>query len=487
MSQSWLVLKFGGTSVAGEPQWSGIAKLARSRMDSGYRVVLVCSAVAGVTNALQRLADSASVADKTHIESIIAPNRALARSLNVSADDLLEHSAIEIGGLSAVISSTDSAADRYSAIADLLSIGEWLCTRIGERYLATLLAVKWADVRQALKALAEPDGSVKRSRLLARCESGPDKDLQNTWRQEVPVIITQGFVASHPEGGSALLGRGGSDTSAALLASRLKAEHVEIWTDIPGLFSADPRVLSEAKLLRRVNYQEALEMAASGARVVHPRCIRVAADSEIPILVRDLSQPDFEGTCIDSDDQHGTQVLEGIRGVCHQTGMAVLLLQTLDTREHVGFLAWVFEQFKQSGVSIDLVATSETTTTVAINRNRNQLDTQSLENLTDELRARCAVTVFPNCSGINLVGRGARVALADIDSTGTFFKNHPLLMVSQSANDLCISLLLHTADAETMLPLLHNALIGKGLDDQQKQSVFGPDWQEIRGLYDHSG
>ena len=133
-------------------------------------------------------------------------------------------------------------------------------------------------------------------------------------------------------------------------------DEIEIWTDVPGLFSADPQVIPEARLLQVLNYDEALEMAASGAKVVHSRCIRAAADADIPIRVRDLAHTDFPGATIRRDDASTSKGTEGIRSVCRQPHMAVLLLQNLDTREHVGFLAWVFAQISGAGISVDLVS-----------------------------------------------------------------------------------------------------------------------------------
>jgi len=272
-------------------------------------------------------------------------------------------------------------------------------------------------------------------------------------------------VAAHPQGGSVLLGRGGSDTSAVLLASHLEARHVEIWTDVPGLFSADPRVIPSARLLRTLDYDEALEMAASGAKVVHSRSIRAAAKAGIPVQIGDLSHIEGAGTTIQAPAPAATGSKEGIRGVCCQPQMAVLLLQNLDMREQVGFLAWVFAQISEAGISVDLVATSETTTTVALNTVSNHLDETILADLAARLQQRCAVTVFPQCSAINLVGRGARVALSSIDPGSEFFADHPLLMLSQSANDLCVSLLVRTQDAGKLLESLHRTLVEKGKDD----------------------
>jgi len=480
VTDTWRILKFGGTSVSGKRQWETIASLAQQRLDDGYRVVLVCSAVSGVTNALQALADSADSYDAGDVTAILERHQQLVNDLQIDAQELLRKAAEDITRILDQIANAQNQDERYSAVASLLPVGEWLSTRIGALYLSRRIAVEWVDARDALLALPEPGRSGTRSRLSARCNNDFDLTLAKTWSEKPRVLITQGFVAAHPEGGTALLGRGGSDTSAALLAGRLGADMIEIWTDVPGLFSADPRVIPEARLLQALNYDEALEMAASGAKVVHSRCIRAAADANIPLLIRDLGQTGFPGTRIQNDETVTARGTDGIRAVCCQPQMAVLLLQNLDTREHVGFLAWVFKQISEAGISVDLVATSETTTTVALNRISNQLDDAILELLADTLRQRCAVTVYPQCSGINLVGRGARTALSDIDPDFGFFKDHPLLMLSQSANDLCISLLLSSADAEELLIILHNVVIGKDLDEEQKARIFGPCWQDIR-------
>ncbi|GMR15354.1 MAG: hypothetical protein BMS9Abin30_0982 [Gammaproteobacteria bacterium] len=461
MTDQWLVLKFGGTSVAGRRQWETIASLARQRLDQGYRVLLVCSAIKGVTDALLDLGERVDTPTDSEVEKILSRHRQLATALGVEAEDLLQEAAKKITvALKQVVTATDEGG-RYAGIASLLPVGEWLSTRIGERYLAQNLPIDWVDAREALQTLAEDESHSRRAWLSARCTSSPDPVLQKRWLEKPPLLITQGFVAAHPQGGTALLGRGGSDTSAVLLASRLEAMHVEIWTDVPGLFSADPKLIPAARLLRTLDYEEALEMAASGAKVVHSRCIRAAAAADLPVRIGDLGNIELAGTTIQHHDDKSAYGTGGIRGVCCQPQMAVLLLQNLDMREQVGFLAWVFAQISQAGISIDLVATSETTTTVALNMVSNHLDEVILADLASRLRRRCAVTVYPQCSTINLVGRGARVALSSIDPGSEFFAQHPLLMLSQSANDLCISLLVQAKDADELLKTLHATLIEK--------------------------
>src|SRR3546814_7676237 len=113
------------------------------------------------------------------------------------------------------------------------------------------------------------------------------------------MLLTQGFIARHADGGTAILGRGGSDTSAAYFGALLGAQRVEIWTDVPGLFSANPRVVPDARLLTRLDYAEAQEIATTGAKVLHPRSIKPCRDAGVPLAILDTEHPERPGTSID--------------------------------------------------------------------------------------------------------------------------------------------------------------------------------------------
>src|SRR5690606_20478534 len=136
--------------------------------------------------------------------------------------------------------------------------------------------------------------------LSASCRHQADA----AWRarfaaQRARLLLTQGFIARHGDGGSAILGRGGSDTSAAYFGALLQAQRVEIWTDVPGLFSANPRIVPEARLLARLDYAEAQEIATTGAKVLHPRAIAPCRDARVPMAILDTARPDLPGTRID--------------------------------------------------------------------------------------------------------------------------------------------------------------------------------------------
>jgi diaminopimelate decarboxylase/aspartate kinase len=473
MSTQWVVLKYGGTSVAGRSQWEAIAVRLRSHLSQGNRVLLVCSAVTGVTNALADLANDPG--SELKLAAVLARHRKLAAGLGVPDADWIGPAESALRKVACAL----VAGTGFEAQAELLAMGEWLSTRIGACFLQRELPVSWLDAREILQVRDEPELSPARQWLSASCEPGLDQGLLQRLEPLSPVVITQGYVASTRDGRTALLGRGGSDTSAALLAGRLGCSQVEIWTDVPGLFSADPRLVPQARLLAELGYDEALEMAASGAKVVHPRCISAAAATCTPILILDTARPHLAGTRIAHTEPGTTgERSPGVKAITCQKDMVILLLQNIDTRREVGFLARVFDIFRRNGVSIDLVATSETTTTVAINGPANHLDAGAMDVLIRELQAQCTVQVHTGCVCINLVGSSVRTALVKLASVMNFFEDHALLMLSQSANDLCLSLLINAQDHETLLRLAHHALIPADLEPGD--SVFGPRWQDIQ-------
>lgn len=472
MAEKWIVLKFGGTSVAGRRQWEIIADLARTRHEQGNRILLVCSAVAGVTNRLTALANQPG--SESRLDELLEIHRDLSDDLGLDPEHWLPAAEQQIRLC------LDGIIERPSpsSTASLLALGEWLSTRIGFGFMRKHLDISWVDARDALEILPEPDLSPARYWLSASCEPGQDSKLTDRWRKLAPILITQGFIVRTPEGATALLGRGGSDTSAALLAGRLSAERLEIWTDVPGLFSADPRLIPQARLLHGMDYAEALEVAASGAKVVQSRCIRAASATRTPIVIRDINRPDVAGTRIGVSKKN----LSGVKTITCQENMAVILLQNLDTRRQVGFLAGVFEIFRRRGISVDLVATSETTTTVAVNCRANHLDSNELDRLVEELAERCMVRLFDDCVCVNLVGRGARTALARLQSTMEIFEQQPLLMLSQSANDLCLSILVQAGDHGPLLQRAHEALIPHG--DNGSDGVFGLSWEQMQSAHE---
>src|ERR1017187_7684537 len=326
---SWVVLKFGGTSVSNLANWRNIAAVVRSRLAAGTRVLVVHSAVSGITDRLETLLVAALAG--THeatLTDIEQRHSALAGELGIGASAALEHYFSELRHMAAGIALMGEVSDRTRA--RVLSSGELMATELGARYLAASgLEAQWWDARRGLNAEQRVGASVRANFLSASCDYSPDSALRAQLDALSGVIVTQGFIASDAAGDTVLLGRGGSDTSAAYLAAKLVAERLEIWTDVPGLFSANPRATPHARLLRSLHYDEAQEIASSGAKVLHPRCILPAKSQRIPIaidqrlieaLIGDLSQlcrVQVLGPCASV-----SLVGRNIRGILHQLGAA---------------------------------------------------------------------------------------------------------------------------------------------------------------------
>jgi diaminopimelate decarboxylase/aspartate kinase len=289
------------------------------------------------------------------------------------------------------------------------------------------------------------------------------------------MLISQGFIARHDDGGTAILGRGGSDTSAAYFGALLKAKRVEIWTDVPGMFSANPREVPDARLLARLDYAEAQEIATTGAKVLHPRSIAPCRDAGVPMAILDTERPDLPGTRIDGS----AVTVPGVKAISRRNGIVLVSMESMGMWQQVGFLADVFERFKRHGLSIDLIGSSETNVTVSLDPSENLVNSDVLAELSADLAEVCRVKVIAPCAAITLVGRGMRSLLHKLSDVWATFGRERVHLISQSSNDLNLTFVIDEADADGLLNELHGELIRGGAMPVQDASVFGPSWTEI--------
>ena len=369
----WVVLKFGGTSVSGRDRWQTIADEAQSRVQQTLRPVVVCSAISGVSDLLSSLPEHALAG--THapvIAELRSCHRRLAEALDVPMPSDAQEILDQLSDLAEGIRLVEEVGPR--ARARILSAGELLSTHIGVAFLrARGLDVCWLDARTVLTATREDQRPVERRYLDATVEAGHSVEMQNRLEAlDCDIIVTQGFIARRPEdGATCVLGRGGSDTSAALLAAGLGARRCEIWTDVPGLFTANPRQVPSARLIRTLDFAEAQEIASTGARVLHPRCVPPLRAAGIPLEVRCTPSPEMPSTRIEAiTDDTGPS----IKAISSRKGVVLVTMETVGMWQQVGFLAEAFACFKAEGLSIDLVATSETSVTVSLDPAAAPLD-----------------------------------------------------------------------------------------------------------------
>ncbi|MEP6908485.1 MAG: bifunctional aspartate kinase/diaminopimelate decarboxylase, partial [Pseudoxanthomonas sp.] len=334
----------------------------------------------------------------------------------------------------------------------------------------------WMDAREWLQASALPDQSEWSRRLSVTCSTSPSENWSQAFREQpARLLLTQGFIARHADGGTAVLGRGGSDTSAAYFGALLNARRVEIWTDVPGMFSANPREVPDARLLTRLDYYEAQEIATTGAKVLHARSIKPCRDAGVPMAILDTERPELPGTSIDGN----ALTVPGVKAISRRNGIVLVSMEGIGMWQQVGFLADVFTRFKKHGLSVDLIGSAETNVTVSLDPSENLVNTDVLAALSADLSEICRVKVIVPCAAITLVGRGMRSLLHKLSDVWATFGRERVHMISQSSNDLNLTFVIDEIDADGLLPVLHAALIDSGAMPVEETSVFGPRWREI--------
>jgi bifunctional diaminopimelate decarboxylase / aspartate kinase len=475
----WVVLKFGGTSVSSVTNWKNVAAVLRDRLAEGLRPVVVHSALSGITDRLEQLLTLALDGDwQSVMEQIEQRHRDLARDLGVVPSPELEDQFKRLRQIASGIALVGEVSERVRA--RVMAQGELLATRLGAAFLAAeKFDVRWIDARTVLKSEQRKNATARASYLSATCSFEPDLDLQAKWTDAGAVWITQGFIASDENGDTVLLGRGGSDTSGSYFAAKLGARRLEIWTDVPGMFSANPRSVPTARLLRALEYDEAQEIASSGAKVLHPRCIMPVKQYGIPLYVYATQTPNLKGTVITA---HGGDGAAQVKAVTIKKNITLISMETVGMWHSVGFLADAFQVFKDHGMSIDLVSTSETSVTVSLDPAANTLDKTALDALMSDLAKLCRVQAIGPCAAVSLVGRNIRAILHRLGEALELFEEQKIYLVTQAANDLNITFVIDEEQGDRLVARLHEIAIRKMTADR----VLGPTWEELYGKKEKS-
>lgn len=471
-------MKFGGTSVATLPRWQNIRELVASRRAEGARVLIVVSALSGITDALRQLcAEPASEARRAQARDITQRHHELLEHMQLAAPDTLD---ARLSGLAELADRGAATLGELAWTARVQGHGELMSSALGAAFLThSGLPTQWLDARECLTSLVLPNQNARTRYLSATVHARHDPALAHRLASQSDVFITQGFIARDEAGATVLLGRGGSDTSAAYFGALLKALRVEIWTDVAGMFSANPRQVPGARLLQKLDYEEAQEIATTGARVLHPRCLSPLREPRVPLLIKDTNRPELEGTVI------GPEVREhapSVKAISARKGITLISMESVGMWQQVGFLADVFAQFKQHGLSVDLIGSAETNVTVSLDPTENLLDSDALAALATDLAKVCRVKVIAPCAAITMVGRGMRSMLHTLSNVLAEFGQLRVHMISQSSNNLNLTFVVDETVVDSLLPHLHDLLIVAGALRTDDSALFGPSWQALYGV-----
>ncbi|MBV7314152.1 lysine-sensitive aspartokinase 3 [Shewanella sp. NIFS-20-20] len=448
LSDSLVVAKFGGTSVANSEALALSAAIIGA--DTRRRLVVV-SAAGGVTNLLVELTSVISAELRYQLLKDIATIQyrmldALGRPADVAAiiDGLLSRMAVLSERL---------AEDRSKALKDeLLACGE-LCS--SQLFAATLRqqginAISF-DVRTVMRTdsyfgRAEPQ--LEMIAHLAQLHLAPLLKDQ--------VVVTQGFIGRDSEQMTTTLGRGGSDYSAALLAEALGAIAVEIWTDVAGIYSTDPRLAANAKPLAEISFNEAAEMATFGAKVLHPATILPAVRRGIEVFVGSSREPERGGTWI-RNRINNPPLYRAIAVRRDQTLVTLHSLQMLHAR---GFLAETFATLARHKISVDLITTSEVNVALTLDKTGSDSSGEGLlsDQLLTELAEHCRVQVEQNLVLVAIIGNRIASTPGVCRQVFEVLEQVNVRMICQGASPHNLCVLVNEQEVASLVAALHGRL-----------------------------
>jgi len=271
-----------------------------------------------------------------------------------------------------------------------------------------------------------------------------ERVLPSLERGRVPVL--PGFIAATDKGVCTTLGRGGSDWSAAIVGASLGAQAIEIWTDVDGMMTMDPRICPAARTIPEVSFEEAAELAYFGAKVLHPATIKPAIEEGIPVLVLNSLNPGGRGTRI-APHVSGT----GPRAIAFKKGITVVLISQPRMLMAYGFVARVFEVFNRNRTAVDLIATSEVSISLTVD------DPTRLATIREELGGLGEIRVFPEMAIVSIVGRGFTESAGLPGRVFEVLRDVNVSMISFGASDVNLSFVVSEKDAERTVRLLHAA------------------------------
>ncbi|MCA1922763.1 lysine-sensitive aspartokinase 3 [Buttiauxella noackiae] len=443
-----VIAKFGGTSVADYDAMNRSADVVLA--DENVRVV-VLSASAGITNLLVALASGLEATERfvkldaiRKIQYDIVERLANPQIIREEVERLLENIT--------TLAEAASLATSSALTDELVSHGELMSTLLFVEIMRERkVDAQWFDIRKIMRTndrfgRAEPDVAT-----LAELAS---QQLQPRLAQSL--VITQGFIGSEAKGRTTTLGRGGSDYTAALLGEALHASRVDIWTDVPGIYTTDPRVVPAAKRIDKIAFEEAAEMATFGAKVLHPATLMPAVRSDIPVFVGSSKDPKAGGTLVCNKTENPPL----FRALALRRKQTLVTLNSLSMLHSHGFLAEVFNILAQHNVSVDLITTSEVSIALTLDTtgSTSNSDSPLTTSLLTELSSLCRVEVEENLALIAIIGNKLSKACGVGKEVFGVLDPFNIRMICYGASSYNLCFLVPGDDAEKVVQKLHHNL-----------------------------
>lgn len=432
-----IVMKFGGTSVGSADRIINTVNIVKSYAEK--KPVVVVSAVGGTTDKLIELGN-ASVEGKGNVilDNIKKIHHEILEKLGLDKS-LLEKDFENLG--SAVKDTNGNNLDAKTL--DLFQ-------SFGEQMSSKIVAAQLNKINVKAQAFNSWDLG-----FLTNSEFGNSEPLEKTFNNlnknikklnVVPVVT--GFIGKTEKGEITTLGRGGSDYTAGIIGSAINADEIQIWTDVDGIMSTDPKIVSSAKTLENISFAEASELAYFGARVLHPKTILPAVKKNIPIRVLNSFNPKGNGTTILNNAEKNGQIVKAI--ACKKN----IILINVDSKRMLGahgFLARLFDVFYKYKQSVDVISTSEVSVSMTVDNGKN------IKDIAMDLKGIADVEILKNKAVICVIGEGMRNTPGVLGRTFTALgkKRINIEMISQGASEINTTFIVDGKDAENAIKVLH--------------------------------
>ncbi len=448
-----VVMKFGGTSVEDPVAIGRTAAIVKGRVENGKSPVVVVSAMAKVTDYLLQAAAAASRGDRTGALAISSRLRARHRDtacalVTGKADSIALACMIDekFDALDEVLRGLAAILELTPRIADLIvSYGERLSSQIvAAAFRERGVDAVHADAREFIITDSEFQKAAPHHDVIEK--RAPEKLLPHVRKGKVPVM--GGFIASNEAGLTTTLGRGGSDYTGALVGGALDAETIEIWTDVDGIMTADPRVCPDALRVKVISFEEAAELAYFGAKVLHPATILPAVKKNIPVLVLNSRNPSCEGTRIISVAPHCKSPFKSIAVKKKLSIIDVVASRMLMSH---GYLSQMFAIFDKHKCPVDMVSTSEVSVSLTVDSNA------SLPAISADLGMMADVKYEGKKALVCMVGEDIRGQNGIAAQVFNAIRHINVRMISQGASEINMSFMIDEDDADEAVRSLHAA------------------------------
>jgi aspartate kinase len=449
-----IVCKFGGTSVGDAEAIARAATIIAARR--ARQPVVVVSALGGATNQLLQIAEQAAKGQL--IGALRAVEGLRDRHLTETQRLLGGAEADEVcNELSAMFDELAALAEALRTLGDLTPRSLDAIASLGEQLSSVLVVAAFRKHGLPAEHLDARDVMITDANF-TRAEPNTDAIGEATQRLVMPLVragkipVMGGFIGSSLGGGiTTTLGRGGSDYSASLVGAALQAEAIEIWTDVDGMLTADPRVVDGARLIERIGFEEASELASFGAKVLHPNTIAPAVMRGIPVWVLNSRKPEGTGTLITFDAPR-----RSVTAIAGKSGVTLVKVRSPRMLLTEGFMRTLFEVFGRHSTSVDVVATSEVSVSVTID------DTTSLEALVVDLRALGDVTMERNRGIVAIVGNGLADGGLSMSQALAAIGDLRVHMLSLSSSRINLTVVVDGEQVAPAMRRLHDAFFAAG-------------------------